>query len=126
MPFHNDWMVPTFEVMSKIQNELNKRQEVVDMIERRINDLGVITRSKKNQYEQLKIELDEANRLLRSQMRFKARYDEDFRIIKSETESFGWRYPTWAEWPRDADLFHREAGNAYFAKRDIISFGRVY
>ena len=126
MSFHNDWIVPSFAVMSKIQNELDKRQDVVDVIERRINDLGVITRSKKNTYEELKIELDEANRLLGSQMRFKDRYDEDFRIIKSETEAFGWRYPIWAEWPRDADLFQREAGNAYHAKRDIIAFGRAY
>ena len=126
MPFHNDWIVPSFAVMSKIQDELDKRQEVVDVIKRRINDLGVITRSKKTVYEELKLELDEADRLLRSQMSFKARYDEDFRIIKAETEDFGWRYPIWAEWPRDADLFHRKAGNAYHAKRDIIAFGRAY
>ena len=126
MSFHNDWIVPSFEVMSKIQLELDNRKAKADSIQKRIDDLGIITRSKKNDYDRLKSDLDDAERLVNSQKQFKEKYDNDFRIIKSQTEEFGWRYPTWAEWPRDADLFHREATNAYFAKRDIISFGRVY
>ena len=126
MSFHNDWIVPSFEVMSKIQLELDSRKAKADSIQKRIDDLGIITRSKKNDYDRLKSDLDDAERLVNSQKQFKEKYDNDFRIIKSQTEEFGWRYPTWAEWPRDADLFHREATNAYFAKRDIISFGRVY
>jgi len=126
MSFHNDWIVPSFEVMSKIQLELDNRKAKADSIQKRIDDLGIITRSKKNDYDRLKSDLDDAERLVNSQKQFKEKYDNDFRIIKSQTEEFGWRYPTWAEWPRDADLFHREATNAYLAKRDIISFGRVY
>lgn len=124
-PYYNDWLIPTYDVMSKIQTELDRRQEKVDEIQSRINDLGIITRSKKTQHEELKTQHDFAKRLLRSQTEFKAKYNEDFRIIKSQTEDFGWRYPTWAQWPRDADLFHREAGNAYMAKRDLIAFGRA-
>ena len=126
MPFHNDWIIPSYDIMSKIQSKLDNRQAMVDSIKRKIDDLGIITRSKTNEHQRLESELDEATRLLNSQKDFQNRYNEDFRIIKSETEEFGWRYPTWAEWPRDADLFQREASNAYFAKRDIMSFGRVY
>ena len=126
MPFHNDWIIPSYDIMSKIQSKLDNRQAMVDSIKRKIDDLGIITRSKTNEHQRLQSDLDEATRLLNSQKDFQNRYNEDFRIIKSETEEFGWRYPTWAEWPRDADLFQREASNAYFAKRDIMSFGRVY
>lgn len=126
MPFHNDWIIPSYDIMSKIQSKLDNRQAMVDSIKRKIDDLGIITRSKTNEHQRLESDLDEATRLLNSQKDFQNRYNEDFRIIKSETEEFGWRYPTWAEWPRDADLFQREASNAYFAKRDIMSFGRVY
>ena len=126
MPFHNDWIIPSYDIMSKIQSKLDNRQAMVDSIKRKIDDLGIITRSKTNEHQRLESDLDEATRLLNSQKDFLHRYNEDFRIIKSQTEEFGWRYPTWAEWPKDADLFQREAFNAYCAKRDIMSFGRVY
>lgn len=124
--FHEDWIIPSSASMKAIHDKVDDRRQRVIECEQKIAELGIITRSKRVQLVNLNSDLLEAKRRLALRLVMLDRYNNDFLIIKAQTEAFGWRYPIWAEWPRDADLFQREAFNAYNAKRDIISFGRVY
>lgn len=123
---YNDWVIPSRRIMDDVQQNIEKYQGIIIDLQSQINDLGIITRSRRNQFEDLTEKVEYNQRMLRSYNNMMDRYTETYRIVRTETEDFGWRYPTWAQWPRDADLFHREATNAYNAKMDIQAFGRVY
>ena len=122
----NDWIMPTRSTMELVEKEVNEQQTKLLEVESKIEKLGIITRSKKVLFDRLQDELQEAHRRLNDRQNTKEQYKRNYEIIRTQTEQFGWRYPTWAQWPRDADIFHREAFNAYTAKRDIQAFGRAY
>ena len=123
---YNDWIMPTRTTMELVEKEVNDQKAKLLEVETKIDKLGIITRSKKVMYDKLQDELQEAHRRLNDRIETKEQYRRDYETIRAETERFGWRYPIWAQWPRDADIFHREAFNAYTAKRDIQAFGRAY
>ena len=123
---HEHWFIPQRSIMEASQKDLDEAIAKRDRIQGQIDDLGIITRSKKNQYNDLIAKLNSAKHHLEFCTTRLQRYNSRYRIIRAETEEFGWRYPTWAEWPRDADIFNREATAAHQAKLDIMHFGRPY
>ena len=123
---YNQWIMPSKWIMEDTNAQIQDWQHKVLIVEEEIASLGKITRSKKRRHEELLVKLEHTKESLASRKEMLDRYNNTYLKIREETEAFGWRYPTWAEWPRDADLFVDQAFNAYMAKMDIMRFGRVY
>ena len=123
---YNQWIIPSRWIMEDTNRQIQEWEHKVLAIEEEISSLGRITRSKKRRQEELIEKLENAKQSLATRKEMLERYNNTYLKIRQESEAFGWRYPTWAEWPRDADIFVDQAFNAYMAKMDIMHFGRAY
>ena len=121
MPLNYDsWIVPSKNVMNQIQSNIATFETEVTQLETQITNLGIITRSKSEVNARLTEELNQASRYLDA---WRTMYEENtakYRQIRQETEDFGWRYPVWVQWPRDADLIAKLANIAFIARMEGI------
>ena len=109
------WLIAGSWPVMKTQEGMAKNIRIISEKTKELETSSILTRSRT---EALKEELRFARAMLEFYNKTWREYKEEYEIVRRESEEWGWQYPEWAEWPRDAGVLQTEAYKAYSTRID--------